>query len=55
VRVDIGQIEQVIMNLMVNAQDAMPDGGLIVLETKDVQLDQEYADGHASVQAVPMS
>ncbi len=53
VRVDIGQIEQVIMNLMVNAQDAMPDGGLIVLETKDVQLDQEYADGHASVQAGP--
>ncbi|MGD9950843.1 MAG: PAS domain S-box protein, partial [Desulfobulbus sp.] len=52
-RVDVGQIEQVIMNLVVNAQDAMPEGGAIMLETEAVDLDQAYADSHSDVQPGP--
>lgn len=53
VKVDPNQIEQVIMNLSVNAKDAMPDGGKLIIETANVHLDEEYAKIHAPLQPGP--
>jgi two-component system cell cycle sensor histidine kinase/response regulator CckA len=53
VMVDPGQVEQVIMNLAVNARDAMPAGGRITIETEDVVLDEAYATEHIGVKAGP--
>jgi PAS domain S-box-containing protein len=49
VKADPGQIEQVIMNLAVNARDAMPNGGNLIIETENVYLNKGYATSHIAV------
>ena len=46
VKADQGQIEQVIINLAVNARDAMPNGGKLTIETADIDVDQDYVHKH---------
>ncbi|HJQ23668.1 MAG TPA: PAS domain S-box protein [Blastocatellia bacterium] len=50
INADPGQIEQVLVNLVVNARDAMPEGGKIVIETASAELDKAYADLHVGVE-----
>src|SRR5450432_1404295 len=51
VKADPGQVEQVIMNLAVNARDAMPNGGKLTLETSNIRLDETFARFHPPAQA----
>jgi two-component system cell cycle sensor histidine kinase/response regulator CckA len=53
VRVDPGQIEQIVLNLAINARDAMPTGGDLLIETADVTLEDDYCEMHTNARPGP--
>lgn len=50
IHADAGQFQQLLMNLCINARDAMPDGGTLLIKTDDVRLSQRYCDVHPDVE-----
>jgi len=51
IKADPAQVEQVVMNLVVNARDAMPNGGTMIVETSNIDLDRAYAREHVAMKA----
>ena len=50
IKADSGQIEQILMNMAINAQDALPEGGDLIIETTNVSLDAVYSDDHPRIE-----